>query len=597
MDLATDRIKDAMIRHQILIQRLAAGQYDATEVFIEDVIERSIKRINTLKYLNVNEAKTLEQELLHGFRNMNKVALDNLKDFANYEAEFTAKLLKAEPVSPEIVEKDLLNNRMQIGLATNKNAASLEVTLDRFARLKSREIVRLIRKGSIKKLSKEEIVDSVKKLEKKIKAQAKTLANTATNHAATIGKESVYLANKKDIKFVQWISVLDNRTTEFCRGQNKKIYPVNKGPRPPANFNCFDKKTDVFTNEGWKNWQDVTGNELFLSVNLETGDAEFVKAVELIKYKFTGDMDHYSGHRVDIMTTPNHMHVVKFRKKNKGRSDSGYWKLVSGEDLPNHDFNFLASIPNWKGKPEEILHITGKPVSSVDFMKFLGIFLSEGSIHLANKNAKTPMWRISIHQEKYFDEMLEVCENCFEKVTGHKNSHKILIYRLTDEIINLLHPLGHSHQKYLPKQFKEYDVEHCEAFLQWFALGDGSFQKASINGYTCKALRGHHTTSVKLVDDLSELILKVGKRPCFNVRPPRGAQHWNGYYVSNNDIWNVREGRSISHSRERMKKEKIRCDDFVYDVTLEKYHTLIVRRNNKTFVSGNCRSLVVPLYE
>ena len=30
-------------------------------------------------------------------------------------------------------------------------------------------------------------------------------------------------------------------------------------------------------------------------------------------------------------------------------------------------------------------------------------------------------------------------------------------------------------------------------------------------------------------------------------------------------------------------------DDFVYDVELKKFHTLFIKRNGKTTISGNCR--------
>jgi hypothetical protein len=33
-------------------------------------------------------------------------------------------------------------------------------------------------------------------------------------------------------------------------------------------------------------------------------------------------------------------------------------------------------------------------------------------------------------------------------------------------------------------------------------------------------------------------------------------------------------------------------DDYVYDVELEKYHTLFIRRGGRVTVSGNCRCLL-----
>ena len=36
----------------------------------------------------------------------------------------------------------------------------------------------------------------------------------------------------------RWISVLDSRTTDVCRGRSNKVYEVGVGPIPPAHPNC-----------------------------------------------------------------------------------------------------------------------------------------------------------------------------------------------------------------------------------------------------------------------------------------------------------------------------------------------------------------------
>lgn len=437
--------------------------------------------------------------------------------------------------------------------------------------------------------------------------------NTTLNHMDAITRTAIQTFSNKAKQRVWlkkvpesarqyiWLSVLDDRTSVICRGRSNNIYEVGKGPLPPAHYRCFDKDTDVLTRDGWKNWKDVDGSEEFLSVDLETQDAEYVKAVRIIKYHYKGDMDSYRNNNVDILTTPNHTHVVKHRVKTKGRKDAGYWKLENGEDLTKSDYNFLATIPDWKGSPEETLTYCNTKISSLNFMKFLGIYLSEGSIvkNYFRKGDQKQIYKISIHQEKYYAEFLEILTQCFgeDKVTGHRNSGKIYIYQLCDEIATMLKGLGHSHEKFLPEKFKGYNQEHCEAFLQYFALGDGSFQKSnSLGGYKPTVMRLHHTSSKSLADDISELVLKIGKRPSFTLSPPKESVHKNGTYMSNHYMWCVRECTGQSHSRDKMAFEKVSYDDFVYDVELEKWHTLIVRRKGRVFVSGNCRS-VTSLYE
>lgn len=74
------------------------------------------------------------------------------------------------------------------------------------------------------------------------------LAATFTRNAASINRtlvtgvstwvrEQVWAINN-DIDRVQWVSVLDGKTSDICRSRDGKIYPKGEGPRPPAHFRC-----------------------------------------------------------------------------------------------------------------------------------------------------------------------------------------------------------------------------------------------------------------------------------------------------------------------------------------------------------------------
>ncbi len=50
--------------------------------------------------------------------------------------------------------------------------------------------------------------------------------------------EAVYQANADVVKAVEWVSVLDSRTTLLCASRDGMIMPVGSGPRPPAHYGC-----------------------------------------------------------------------------------------------------------------------------------------------------------------------------------------------------------------------------------------------------------------------------------------------------------------------------------------------------------------------
>lgn len=76
------------------------------------------------------------------------------------------------------------------------------------------------------------------------------LVRTAINHAASMGRQSLWEENADLIKGVRWVSTLDTRTSEICRFRDGTIYPTTEGPRPPAHPNC--RSTTVAVTKSWR---------------------------------------------------------------------------------------------------------------------------------------------------------------------------------------------------------------------------------------------------------------------------------------------------------------------------------------------------------
>lgn len=64
------------------------------------------------------------------------------------------------------------------------------------------------------------------------------LIRTSNAHIATSVTEATYEANADIIEGVEWVSVLDGRTTSTCRARDGKRYKPGEGPRPPAHVGC-----------------------------------------------------------------------------------------------------------------------------------------------------------------------------------------------------------------------------------------------------------------------------------------------------------------------------------------------------------------------
>lgn len=353
---------------------------------------------------------------------------------------------------------------------------------------------------------------------------------------------------------------------------------------------CYDDKVEVLTNKGWKFFKDLDKTELFLSINPETGEGEYVPAVAWINQYYEGDMVYRKSKCFDLANTPNHVHVGR-------KHGQKHISLVNESDIKDN-FSFLSHIPSWKGIDTPFIVIDNKKYDTNLFCEFLGYYLSEGSFtEWGDKNRTIPRRRVNISQKKSEakEKIIKCCRALFKNVIVTKERIEFNLNKENDkDLIHIIRSFGHAHEKYVPDFIKELSPKYIKIFLDAFLLSDSTVHRGVLyDGYQCKPQRIYSTSSVKLKDDLGELLLKVGKCPSFKNRG-KSIYHCKKQkkdYLARYDQWNVAELNSKYRYGKVMKKEIKPYKGFIYDVELEKNHTLVVRRNDNVCVSGNCRCL------
>lgn len=350
----------------------------------------------------------------------------------------------------------------------------------------------------------------------------------------------------------------------------------------PVHPYCYDQETEVLTNQGWKFFKDLNRSELFFSVNLDTGEGEWKKAIKWVDEEYHGNMHHFSNKNFDLMTTPNHHHVIQTYSSKKLR-------LIETKKLPK-EAQFLTHLPKWTGSELDEITFGERVFKGDDFITFLAYFLSEGSL-IEYKNQT----RIHISQskKKYYKEIEKCLEELFPRFGRCIDYLQVNLSRDKDiELIKYLKSFGKSVDKFIPNEIKERSPRQIELFLKAYCQGDGSVYKGrDWDGYECKDYRLYYTSSKRIADGLSELILKIGKRPGFKIKPAQEIYDpkRDKSYMQNADIIVVSELSSKFAHKAAMKEEIVHYHGKIYDVELEGNHTLFVRRNGKIAVSGNCR--------
>ena len=133
--------------------------------------------------------------------------------------------------------------------------------------------------------------------------------------------------------------------------------------------------------------------------------------------------------------------------------------------------------------------------------------------------------------------------------------------------------------------------ECLNVFLDTYVLGDGHERVCDNKLVQNSSERILFTSSPRLRDDLSYLILLCGFYPSINIHTPKGtvSKHSNGEYVQNHDVYRISINKSKYTTFSSCTVDEIESHDIVYCVELPKYHTLWVMRNGKVSWNGNCR--------
>lgn len=363
---------------------------------------------------------------------------------------------------------------------------------------------------------------------------------------------------------------------------------------------CYDDKTEVLTDEGWKFFKDLNGKEKILTRN-QDGQVEFQNILNQIFYDYEGELHHYKSQNIDLNITPNHKMLIK---KYDSRSHKDYF-LIPSEDINfnrfyiekrlqyNPEIQEEICIPGFSYKRKDnqgkvyIKKVPDLILNREKFYKFLAWYLSEGSVYY---NSKENSYTISISQikEKNIQRIIKIIEDC-----GFKAYYDGVAVRFKSLILgNFLKNLGFSYNKKLPfNLFYNFNQKLANIFIEEYILGDGTTDKNN-----CSKI---YTTSKKLADDLFTLCFIAGYTAKMNKDNRVGQSHiLNGKLIQTKHICYVinisktgrRNHEAVIKKNKHFNKEKYKGKVYCIEVP---NHTLFVRREGIAQWCGNCSHQLV----
>jgi hypothetical protein len=216
-----------------------------------------------------------------------------------------------------------------------------------------------------------------------------------------------------------------------------------------------------------------------------------------------------------------------------------------------------------------------KKIKIKDWIEFLGWFLSEGSLNLAGK--KKNKYRITISQSKrkHYKKWKKI-KNLLKRLKFNyqiegNNGFSIYNKALYIHLANTCYEgkILKGIFKKIPNYIFKLSPRLKRIFLDTFLEGDGCKEK-KYNRY--------YTTSSFLADGLQILILMIGKNSSISQR--KRKKEWNICYQISE-----KKTKDIFLKKKAIKETEY--EGYIYDVNVEPYHSILIRRNGKVCWTGN----------
>jgi flavin-dependent thymidylate synthase len=119
-----------------------------------------------------------------------------------------------------------------------------------------------------------------------------------------------------------------------------------------AGQTCFDDQTEILTDEGWKSFADLNREELVLTMNPQSGRAEFQKPVAYQEFDYDGFAFGFESSSLSFLLTPDHRQWAKTH-------GSGEYRFYRTWEIANRSFLVKTASEGWQGAIPASVEIPG----------------------------------------------------------------------------------------------------------------------------------------------------------------------------------------------------------------------------------------------
>lgn len=391
-------------------------------------------------------------------------------------------------------------------------------------------------------------------------------------------------ATRPRIPRSDWPALIKEQAAKLARCSDYRNAGNNGGQIKSRDQNgrgyCHTADTEVLTERGWTPWPEYNWTDLLGTVNTNTGAMEFQAPFEKHVYEYDGEMVYSTNGRLDFGVTPDHRMLVRKWDESKRTLSDRYTFQRAGEI--GWYAGLMHAPAGWLGTDFVEIEIPGdRRYDGDDFVALLSLIVSDG-------------FAASYEHSGDLVSFASFRPECRERVAAlaarlgfrEQPSRPGVWNRwgagaLAQWMFANCYTGGgfKAQHKKVPDLVKVASQRQIKLFLAW--NGDQNHNRDAHG--EC-----YYSCSKRMIDDLQELCLRVGKRGSISHRESRTNMMPQGVMSTARECWELRVSKTERLCIDR--KKHIETDRYrgpVYCAAVPN-GTLITRRNGSMLISGNC---------
>ncbi len=313
---------------------------------------------------------------------------------------------------------------------------------------------------------------------------------------------------------------------------------------------CVDDKTEILTTDGWKNFSNISKNNKVLNLNLNTGLIEEDVINNIISNSYSGDVYHFKSRGVDLRVTDKHRMLTMTAKKNK-------FKIMTAKEFAKSGTRYFLRAGDINNKGLNLQD---------DMLKLLVWISADGSIY------NTDLVRLRLYKKRKIDSLTKLLTNmCIDFRVLKQKSGVSINFTLPKE-------LSEYRFKPIDDKILMCNREQAEIIFETYAITDGKkYNKNCVTIFTSKKEEAEILQKMFILNDFG-CTLNTRKNQGFELKSGKDKLSYE-LYVNKKNIRGVSITKSVNV--EYVSDEHFWCVN-------TNNGTIIVRRNGKVVITGNC---------